>query len=119
VSFALEGMKLCRNSLSYAKDVFKLLNNCGAYGEMKELYLGLPDPIVREGRIRLYYIIALKELGEFDQAYELLMENGGLIVEDIREGEDSIGTLWQEIYRQLYPEGQEKLPHVFCFKSFS
>ncbi|ADL06492.1 DUF5107 domain-containing protein [Lacrimispora saccharolytica] len=119
VSFALEGMKLCRNSLSYAKDVFKLLNNCGAYGEMKELYLGLPDPIVREGRIRLYYIIALKELEEFDQAYELLMENGGLIVEDIREGEDSIGTLWQEIYRQLYPEGQEKLPHVFCFKSFS
>lgn len=118
VSSALEGIKQYRNCLSYTKDVFKLLNDCGAYGEMKELYSGLPDNIAEEGRIRFYYIIALKELGEFDQAYELLMRDGGLIVEDIREGEDAIGTLWQELYRKLYPEGQEKIPHVFCFKSF-
>ncbi|HCD45021.1 MAG TPA: DUF5107 domain-containing protein [Lachnoclostridium sp.] len=118
VSSALEGIKLCRNSLSYTKGVLKLLNDCGAYREMEELYSGLPDQIAGEGRIRFYYIIALKELGKFAQAYELLMKDGGLIVEDIREGEDAIGTVWEEIYRKLYPEGQEKMPHVFCFKSF-
>ncbi|SHO52066.1 DUF5107 domain-containing protein [Anaerocolumna xylanovorans] len=118
ISSALEGIKLCSNELSYAKDVFKLLNNCGAYSEIKELYTGVPDEIAQESRIKLYYIIALKELAEFEKAYELLMEDGGLIVDDIREGEDTIGLLWQEIYQNLYPKGQEKIPHVFCYRSF-
>lgn len=118
ITCALKGIHSYSKDLSYAKDIFKLLNYCGAYEEIKELYLSLTDEITQNSRIKLYYIIALTKLTEFKEAYDLLMENGGLVVDDIREGEDTIGPLWQEIYRNLYPEGTEKLPFQFNFRSF-
>jgi len=118
VSYALDAVALCNDNLSYVKVTFKLLNNCRAYGEIKKLYLSLPDEIARDSRIKLYYIIALKELGKYEEAYTLLTENGGLIVDDIREGEDTIGSLWLEIYHKLYPEGNDNIPHIFRFNAF-
>ena len=39
-----------------------------------------------------------------------------MILEDIREGEDSIGQLWSELYEKLFGEVAE-IPHKFNFKS--
>lgn len=39
-----------------------------------------------------------------------------MILEDIREGEDSIGQLWSELHEKLFKEKAE-IPHKYNFKA--
>ncbi|SHO43758.1 DUF5107 domain-containing protein [Anaerocolumna xylanovorans] len=112
------GIKQNRTDLSYVKESYKVLNKLKAVKVMHELYLQLPAEIAAESRMVLNYIIALKGIGEYQRAYELLMNNGGLEVDDIKEGEDSIGSIWLELYSKLYPKENAFVPHKFHFRSF-
>ena len=55
-------------------------------------------------------------LGEDKKAYELLEENGGLVIEDIREGEDSVAQLWSELYESQHGE-KAAVPYRYDFKA--
>lgn len=69
-----------------------------------------------DGRIRLYYIQAPDKIGLVQKAYELLCGEGGLVVDDVREGESAVGELWQEIQRDLFGTESE-IPYRFDFRS--
>lgn len=56
-------------------------------------------------------------MGKDKEAYGLLEENGGLEIEDIREGEDSVAQLWSELYQGLYGE-KKRAPHKYNFKAY-
>ncbi|MBP1755464.1 MAG: hypothetical protein H6Q59_1862 [Firmicutes bacterium] len=117
VTLLLSGINHNRKDLSYVKECYRVLNKLNAFKEMYDLYHQLPPEIAGESRMMLYYIIALKGMGGYELAYKLLMDDGGLEVDDIKEGEDSIGGLWLELYSTLFPEGKAIMPHNFHFKS--
>lgn len=52
-----------------------------------------------------------------EKSFGLLMENGGLVIDDIREVEDSIAQLWQDMCHELDKDNSE-VPYIFDFKAF-
>ena len=90
---------------------------CGAYEEVCGIYESLGPVWQQMGKLKFYYISALHRLGKEKKAYELLEENEGLTVEDIREGEDSIAQLWQELYENLHSV-KMPVPYRYDFKAF-
>ena len=106
------GLALQREDLSYAKEVFRLLIMNRGFREAAELYPELDEKIRGESRVRFWYIRALAETGREEEAYRLLRADGGLVIDDIREGEDSLRELWQKIRSA---GGEEELPYEFDF----
>ena len=108
------GFCLQREDLSYVKEVFRLLVMNKGFREVEELYQELDEEMQKEGRIRFFYIQALAENGREKEAYRLLRADGGLVIDDIREGETSLGELWRKI-RAAGENGEEELPYEFDF----
>ena len=111
------GFCLQREDLSYVKEVFRLLVMNKGFREVEELYQELDEEMQKEGRIRFFYIQALAENGREKEAYRLLRADGGLVIDDIREGETSLGELWRKI-RAAGENGEEELPYEFDFTAF-
>ena len=83
------------------------------YAELVEQYGKLPEEIQKESRIVYDYAAALAETGKVQQAYEMLCKDGGLVVDDIREGE-TIGDIWQKLHKEIYGV-DAVVPYVFDF----
>lgn len=110
------GIQLQKEDLSYVKDGFRILTMNEGFGDILDLYEELEKKQQEEARIKLYYIQALSENGEVQKAYDLLCFDGGMIIDDQREGEASVSKVWKELYRKLYgTEGT--LPYVFEFEA--
>lgn len=116
VSCIKKGMTMRAEDLSYMKEGFRILLFCEAYDDICNLYKELNKKLRKNNRICFVYISALHKLGKDEKAYRILEKDGGMILEDIREGEDSIGQLWSELYGNLFGETAE-IPHKFNFKS--
>lgn len=110
------GLVMRLDDLSYVKEAFRILLLCGEEQQVKDFYEQLPETFQQESRIRFSFIVALHRLGMTQVAYGLLTEGDGLVLDDIREGEDSIGELWSEMQETLYGTTGE-IPHWFDFKS--
>lgn len=111
------GIELKKTEISYLKEGFKILHQCGIYDDICRIYetLGMVEKNV--SRLMYYYIHALHRLGQNKKAYELLEKDGGLELEDIREGEDSVAALWMELRGSLQMEKTE-VPHQYNFNAF-
>lgn len=109
-------MALRAEDASYIKEGFRILSFCEAYEEICTIYKSLDKKFRKNNRICFGYINALHKLGKDEKAYKLLEKDGGMILEDIREGEDSIGQLWRELYEKLFEEKAE-IPHKYNFKA--
>ena len=48
--------------------------------------------------------MAFYETGCTEEAYGLLMKDGGMSLPDIREGERALGELWTEIHKKMTGE---------------
>jgi tetratricopeptide (TPR) repeat protein len=82
---------------SLAKEAMKMMLYSGMYTKVINLAEKLPDYINSIGRIKLYKAFAYLHIGELEQAEMLLYEGGGIVVPDIREGENSVTDLWFQI----------------------
>lgn len=112
----LRGMRMVSEDVSYLKEGFRILSYCGCYETLCDFYETLTQELKNIGKLRFLYISALHHLGRDEQAYTILEENGGLEIEDIREGEDSIGELFRELSYALTKE-KRSVPHKYNFKS--
>ena len=111
-----EGLKLEHKNLSYLKDALKLLSYCKAWEEIIRWYEAFDEEEKKAGKLRYYYISALYHTGKAKEALELLEENGGLEIPDIREGEDSIAQLYLDIQKTL--TGKDvPLPFKYDFRA--
>lgn len=113
-AFILKGMELERKELSYLKDGFKILILTEHYEELSGFYQKLDQKEQEDGRLKFGYVQALHGLNQDKEALELLESKDGLVPVDVREGEESIGDIWQELYRSVYQQ-EGKLPHKFNF----
>lgn len=111
-----KGMQLKMEEPSYLKEGFRILALCEANETMCSVYEKLRDTEKNIGKIKYYYILALHRLGQHEHALALLEENGGLAMDDVREGEDSMAQLWSELHEAVYGCTGE-IPHIFNFKA--
>lgn len=117
VQWVLQGLKMESGNISFLKESLKLLFLCNANLEIID-WVEHQDPEVQKiGKLTFYYISALHRVGEDKKAYELLEKGGGFVIDDIREGEDSIAQLWSELYEKLYGV-KGTIPYRYDFKAF-
>lgn len=114
IAMIAKGIQMQKQDLSYLKEGFRMISICKGYQKTRDLYQSLNEKEQNNSRLTFYYILALYKTGQVQQAYDLLCADGGLIVEDIREGEVGIGELWRDMHQQLYGEIKE-IPYRFDF----
>lgn len=117
VHYMRKGMKLRKKELSYMKEGFKLLIACEAYEEVCAFYEKMCPELREESRLKFYYIQALGRTGRAEEAYALMEADGGLVLDDVREGEDSLAGLWTELHEKVYGEKGE-IPYRYQFMAF-
>ena len=117
VKHMLKGMKLQRKELSYMKEGFRLILACGGFEELCAFYKEMSEKLQKDSRLKFDYVQALEGLGEARKAYELLEEDGGLVLDDVREGEDSLAGVWTSLHEKVYGEKGE-VPYRYHFMAF-
>lgn len=98
-------MKPCDASL--AKETLNLLCSAHLYGEALVLISELDKSVQALERVQLYKAFCLAHTGKLDEAEQILYQDGGLVVPDIREGEISITDLWYFIEEEKARERGE------------
>ena len=71
----------------------------GLCHEWVALYQSLPERIRAHGRIRMLLGAAYARIGEPEKAAQIICD--GLVVDDIKEGEYALSSIWLEIYRSI------------------
>ena len=94
---AMKASEMLPGDVSLAKDALARLSGVGMDKEVMELASKLDENLLHVGRVRLYIIIANIRLGNLEYAEKVLWENGGLIIADIREGENIITNIYLDL----------------------
>ncbi len=109
---------------SLAKEAMAMLCGSEMYKEVLELSEKLSPELLRVGRIRLYLIISNIKLGDLEYAERVLWENGGLVVADIREGENIITNIYLDLEEaKAKRDGREfdrnecEVPAIFDYRT--
>lgn len=113
----MRGLRLEQNDVSYLKEGFKLLSLCEGYEEIVRCFEDAEGPVTTINRLKFNYISAKYHLGQYAQALGLLERDGGLEIEDIREGEDSVEQLWTQMNDAVGNEKRD-VPYRYLFKAF-
>lgn len=109
------GYAMVRDDLTYLKETWKILLLCEAYEKLLHLYKTLPEDFAKESRIYFGYLTALVRTGKEKEALEILNRQE-LVLTDLRECEDSLGSLWNEAYEKVHGE-KGTLPLCYAFDS--
>ncbi len=113
IAYAIANTKRCQQDFAGAAELFRkgmasadptlvregLQTMCEGefYESVLECYAALSDELKAIAMNKIFYITALLKLGRPEEAETLLMENGGLEVPQLREGEGSLSNLYIEI----------------------
>lgn len=92
------------SDISLACDMFRIMNENERYHGIIELYNLMDEKLQKDGKLKFYLANSYAHLGNIKKAEEILYENGGLVIPDIREGEVSITNLWLYIEEQKHKE---------------
>lgn len=79
---------------SFSKEALKMLLGLEEYEKMSRLLEYMTDEVRQKPLIRFMESCICAHTGKLDEALAILMENGGLNVPDIREGENSTSQLY-------------------------
>lgn len=115
--FADKCLTLCRGEYSVTESIFGLLLESGNYGRVISAFPELSDELQKMPRLRMYLAIAYLHSANAEKAQELLLENGGLELLDIREGDRTLDRLYRGIRKELFDEDPKKVtvPEQFDF----
>ncbi len=93
------------------KETMKLHIVYKNYAEALAFYAGLSEKLRQRPMLRYLYADALAHQGEVEKAEAIIMEDGGLDIPDLREGETSISELYIYIQRQKHRTGEIEIPY--------
>ncbi len=97
VRYMTEALAAAPGDISLAKAALRCLYENGRYRKLKTVFTTLPEEVRAHPRCRVYYALALVNTGDIAGAEEILYENGGLVVPDLREGETITLELWYRV----------------------
>lgn len=119
VKYAMKAMALDYDDYSLCESCMKMFLSNGFYHRIIETYVKLDDHLKESGRIKMYLAFAYAHTRQVDKADEIMNANGGLVVDDIREGEVSITQLWVLLFKLKNPEVKEEdiiIPQKYDFR---
>lgn len=97
--YMTEAIKLKSDYVPILTDCASALIAAGRYQEWVEIYMSLDDEYKNNGRIKMLLSLCYVKLGELDMAAEILTPS--LVVDDIKEGEYALSTIWVELYTKI------------------
>ncbi len=92
---------LGKENLFICREMFNIMNRAKKHKEIIQLYDFVPEQFKDDGRIKVYLLEALIRTGNTERAKQVLDINGNFEIDDIREGEKSIFTLYKELYGDI------------------
>lgn len=109
------GMK--PDDYSVVENVFKAFLEAKSYNELIACFDLIGDELKENARIKMYLAVAYLNTGSADKAEKLLLENGGLTINDYREGDRMLNNLYRRIREKLYSENpvNVKVPFALDF----
>lgn len=111
------GLAMRTEDLSYAKEAVRLLLMAEGYEQIAETYERLPEEIQKESRMLFAYMTALSFIGRSKEAYQILTEMKDYVLDDLREGEDSLGQLYGKLYESVHAKKPDSIPHEWNFNA--
>lgn len=110
---------ICQNRACYsaAESNFRLLLAGKCYAQLIAAFSKLSANVQAHPRLQMYLAMAHLQIGEIDQAEQILTQDGGLVLFDYREGDRFLDTLYRSIRKQKYGEAAEQIviPQQFDF----
>lgn len=121
----LEAQAMCPNDIPLVRETMAAAVAAEAYQAAVGVYHSLKGRAAEDGRICMLYATALLRLGDADGAEAMLYRNGGIVVEDIRECEETLPQLYIDIQRekamragQPFDPAKVTVPRKFDFRMF-
>ena len=121
----IEAQKLCSGDIPLVRETLAAALAANKLQQVVEIYENLPSNMAKDGRTSMLCACALVGMGEIDRAEQLLYRDGGLVVEDIRECEESLPQLYLNIERakaqragRSFDRDIIKVPRQFDFRMF-
>lgn len=117
VKWLQRGIRLRPGDLGYVKEGMRLLVMAGGFEEVKELYGILPEVIRKESRVIYNYLNALAHTGQQKEVFDYLSRHPEYVLDDLRECEDSVSSLWKEVYESVHGFQPKEVPKQWDFDS--
>ena len=114
MAHAKEAMKIRANDIGLIKDCIGLLIRLEDYEGIIQVTDTLPDEIRHNTRVKICKSFAYAKCDRTQEAEDLLIKEGYLEVEDVREGEFFTSELWEIL--QENKEGKEDIPFALDFR---
>ena len=105
--YARQAAEAAPEDASVLKFALRVLLEARQYGEALRLIAAAPPELQRLPRVRLSEAQALVGLERLEEAEAILLQDGGLIVPDIREGEQTMSEVWLALQQKKYGLGRE------------
>lgn len=116
--YALRAIEINPKEYSVVESLLKLLLDCKNFNEILMIKDIICEDVINN-RIRMYFAFAYINTGCIEKAEQILYKDGGLVITDMREGESSIGDLWEQIRQAKEPKyviGHDEMPKIFDFR---
>ena len=107
--YAEKIIKLKNDNFSVVEDIFKALIDKEKYDLLIKCYDFVDNTVKDNDRIKLYLAYSLLQVGSAKEAENILYSNGGLFINDYREGDKMLNNLYRGIREKLYGEDRRKV----------
>lgn len=116
IRYMRRGLSQKEHELSYLKEGFRLLLAAHDDIGVAEYYSALPALRQEDPRLFMNYLTALHRLGRTREAYDLLEHRQDFVLDDLREGLDTVAELYQDMCVALFGVC-DKMPKAYNFDS--
>lgn len=96
-----KALSLNPDHLPLVKEAMRFAYEAGAYPLILSVYDGLSERNKKDEKVRMYRAFGLAHTGDCESAKAILLENGGLVPVDLREGDDSLANEFIFIEREI------------------
>lgn len=108
VYYAEKILKIKNDNFSVVEDIFKMLLSSENYQLIVDSFDTIEVTIKNNARIKLYYAVALFNVGNAKKAEEILLDKS-FVINDFREGDKMLNNLYRNIREKLYGEKRENV----------
>lgn len=117
VYFAEKSVNTDNSSYCLAESILSLLLKQKAYDAVIDCFNKLSADLQNNPRLLMYLSMAYLKSGDAKKAEEILLNGGGLVLLDFREGDKFLDKLYRGIRKELYCENYNEItvPEQFDF----
>ena len=112
-----KGIGMRKADLSYVKEGLRLILKTKEYRSVIRICEELPEKTRTESRVVFDYLTALSHEGRCQEVLAYFAAHPDYVLDDLREGEDSISELWSSAYEAVHGRKPDEIPRQWNFYS--